>query len=322
MWRWHYGAMADTGGGSEPPDERQLRAIAAKYGYGDVAISPMPATGEVNWIYAMGEGAVLRISNNAHPDGVRDGLTESVAVPAVRDAGIRTPQLLALDNSHDIIDALFTIYERAPGQDLASSIAAGLPLADRLYRQLGQELAKLHRDVTQVADPNGWLDNDPRWTSPEAMNNLLSNPRLDTRSADILASLYEQVEPSLRTAGTFRRFLHQDLSFGNVMACDGELSAIIDWGDAGWADPAQEFAYLPLAIVDTMLVGYREIMPLDGDDTAEARILWDHVGRAVYDLYNRSALDDRPGRSAAGAQFIDLVGFLLSNRGQKWLAGL
>jgi hypothetical protein len=70
-----------------------------------------------------------------------------------------------------------------------------------------------------------------------------------------------------------------------------------------------------------MLIGYREIIPLDDDATAEARILWDHLGRAVYDLLNRPRLDHRPGRSHAATQLIDLIGFLLSPRGKAWLAG-
>lgn len=279
--------MAGLDVGWQPPDAPQLCAIAARHGFSDAELRSMPTTGEVNWIYALGQAAVLRVANGAHPDAVRDALTESVAVPAVRAAGVRTPRLLVFDNSRDIVDALFTIYERVPGQDLASRIAAGLPVSDRVYRQLGRELAKLHSEVTDVPDPNGWLDTDPRWVTSEAIDDLLRQPLLDAGSAGVLAALYEQLEPALQKAATCRRFLHQDLSFGNIMSYDGEFAALIDWGDAGWADPAQEFAYLPLRVIDHMLTGYREIIPLDDDDTAETRILWDHLGRAAYDVLNR-----------------------------------
>jgi hypothetical protein len=70
----------------EPPTTQHLSQIAARHGFGRETIRPMPATGMVNWIYALGETAVLRVSNSAHPDSVRDALTESVAVPAVRAA--------------------------------------------------------------------------------------------------------------------------------------------------------------------------------------------------------------------------------------------
>jgi hypothetical protein len=34
----------------------------------------------------------------------------------------------------------------------------------------------------------------------------------------------------LQKATTYRRFLHQDLSFGNIMSYEGEFAALIDWG--------------------------------------------------------------------------------------------
>lgn len=304
----------------EPPTTQQLSQIAGKHGFAQQSIRPMPATGMVNWIYALGDAAVLRVSNDAHPDAIRDALTESVAVPAVRTAGIRTPQLLVVDDSRDIVEAICTIYERVPGHDLASQIAAGHAVPDRVYRELGRELAKLHRDVTAVPDPNGRLDDKRRWISPEAMDNLFRNAALDPHTVGVLTSLYERMRPVLQQASTFRRFLHQDLSLGNIMSNRDEFAALIDWGDAGWADPAREFAFLPLPAVDQALAGYREIMPLDGDDTAEARILWDHLERAVRGIGQPPA--HNPGRADSPALFVDLIGFLFSGRGQKWvLAG-
>ena len=46
---------------------------------------------------------------------------------------------------------------------------------------------------------------------------------------------------------------------------------------AGWGDPAMDFVSLPLRVIDAALAGYRSVMPLDGDDTAEQRILWDKL---------------------------------------------
>ena len=49
--------------------------------------------------------------------------------------------------------------------------------------------------------------------------------------------------------------------------------AIIDWGSAGLGDTALDFAGVPLRAVPHMLAGHREIAPLDGDETAEQRIV-------------------------------------------------
>jgi aminoglycoside phosphotransferase (APT) family kinase protein len=39
-----------------------------------------------------------------------------------------------------------------------------------------------------------------------------------------------------------RCFVHGDLIPGNLLLRDGRLTAVIDWGSAGWADPAQDLA--------------------------------------------------------------------------------
>lgn len=281
---------------------------------------PMASTGLVNWIYAIGDLAVLRIPSGAHPDGVADAYTESVAVPAVRAAGVSTPALLAFDTSYDVLDVPYTIYERVPGRDL-SGLPVSDPSAEHVYRQLGRELARLHRDVTEVADPHHRLDGPDRWHSPDFTRDLLDKGFIDGNSADVVRSLFERLRPSLPDSPTtFRRFLHQDLKTSNLMGHQGQLAAIIDWGDAGWGDPALEFRYLPMRAVEAAVAGYREIMPIDGDDTAEARILWDQIWVAVWQLDRHPEAAPRgSNRDRPGSRLIDLVGFLTSARGRHWV---
>lgn len=309
---------------NRPPTGQQLARIAGKHGFGRADIHPMTATGVVNWIFALGDTAVLRVPNGEHPDAVRDALTESVAVPAALRAGIRAPRLLVFDDSRDIIDTLFTIYERVPGQDLASHSRTGREVSDRIYRDLGRELATLHRDVTEVSDPHGWLDEHPRFDGVRSASDLLHAGLLDAKAADTLTAVAQRVQPCLHQAAGFRRFLHQDVTLGNVMSRDDQFAALIDWGDAGWGDPAQEFADLPLPAVDHALAGYRDIMPLDGDETAEARILWDHVSGAMREIRRPVRPTYGHGHDDATTQLIDLIGFLLSRPGRNWLtsAGL
>ena len=54
---------------------------------------------------------------------------------------------------------------------------------------------------------------------------------------------------------------------------------------SGWFDPAIDFAQIPLHLVDVALAGYRSVGPLDGDEEAEQRILWDHVVSALTELW-------------------------------------
>ena len=61
---------------------------------------------------------------------------------------------------------------------------------------------------------------------------------------------------------------------------EGELAALIDWGDAGWGDPALELASVPIESVPLVVSAYEsEGGRFAGD--AEARILLDQVAMAI-----------------------------------------
>jgi aminoglycoside phosphotransferase (APT) family kinase protein len=68
----------------------------------------------------------------------------------------------------------------------------------------------------------------------------------------------------------------------NVMcSAGGDLLALIDWGDAGWGDPALEFAQMPIMAVPHAVAGYESEAPGGLGDRAEGRIIWDQLGYAV-----------------------------------------
>ena len=74
------------------------------------------------------------------------------------------------------------------------------------------------------------------------------------------------------------RLLHRDAQATNIIVgSGGAYRAILDWGCAGLGDPAWDCFGMPLRAVPFLLEGHREVAPLDGDETAEARILWRHL---------------------------------------------
>lgn len=304
---------------SPPPGEAVLAAIARQHGFGAEPVRPMESTGLVNRVFAIGDRAVLRIPSGRHPGGIADAYTESVAVPAVHAAGIRTPRLLAFDDTRQIVDVPYTIYRRVVGADLGQ-LSLNDPAAPAVYHALGQELARLHSLVTTVDDPHGRLDKPDRWRTPEFAEPLFAKGFLDRHSLQVIADVFDRLRASLPEVDTYRRFLHQDLKTSNVMGHDGSFAAMIDWGDAGWGDPALDFRYLPMRAASWALDGYRQVMPLDGDADAEARILWDQIWCAVHQLDRRP--DPAPrgsNRDRPGSRLIDLLGFLASTAGQAWL---
>ena len=42
-----------------------------------------------------------------------------------------------------------------------------------------------------------------------------------------------------------------------------------------------DLRYVPLRVTDKVLEGYREVMPLDGDASAEERLVWDKLTGAL-----------------------------------------
>lgn len=254
----------------------QLRAIVARHrddigGVGDDEIERLASTGVINSIWALGHHWVLRVPKMVD-EGVSDTRTESVAVPVAHAAGVRTPALVAFDESGEIVDGLYTIYERVHGVtlDVAASPA--------VLHDLGVQLAQLHRDVTSCPDPKGWLDEAGRYEDASGL--LQAAPPEARWLEEVLARL----EPVITTTavGELRRFVHNDVQPTNVLVTAADEAVLVDWGDAGWGDPVEDFRTLPPQWLPTVLAGYRSVTPVDEDGTAEQRIMWDQACRALY----------------------------------------
>lgn len=68
----------------------------------------------------------------------------------------------------------------------------------------------------------------------------------------------------------------------NVMCDDnGTFLALIDWGDAGWADPAAEFTDMPLAALATTVAAYEDVAPGLVGANGAARVIWYRLARAL-----------------------------------------
>jgi len=284
-----------------------LHSIAKWHGLNIARIERLPSTGIINAIYALDNALILRVPRN-DPVGISDTLTESVAAPVAFAAGVRTPRLVIFDESREILDVPYTIYERVRGETLgAFQDPSGIHHA---WTALGRDLALLHTSVISCDDPQGRLDTPQRddfrdkleWFASRGIVTS-SHARWIGRWLDVLApAVFRHITP---------RFLHNDLQANNVMVAttsQGYL-AMIDWGDAGWGDPALDLCAIPLRAIPSTMKGYREVRPFDGDDTLEARVLWDQIMNALKQL----SCAQRPGTSRAG-YLIELLRFVLEER--------
>ncbi len=120
--------------------------------------------------------------------------------------------------------------------------------------------------------------------------------------------------------------IHGDVAAHNLLAGpDGELSALIDWGDAAWAPRAMDFAKLPLDHVAAILPDYvhhHNALSTTHRRTHEeelaAATLWFHLAWALGKL----AADPWPGQrhwtAPPGSRLLGLLRFFASAPPSPW----
>ena len=235
---------------------------------------------------------MLRIATDC-AEAVGDARTESVAAPIARQAGVLVPRLIAFDDSRAIVDRPYSIWERIHGETLG--LLPPDALRDReTWRAVGRQLALLHRRVSEAPDPHGWLDHPDRdMDFAERVATLAASSCIHTSIAKEIERWIEALRPAV-AATTNRCFLHNDIHDMNVICRQsGSVLAIIDWGDAGWGDPALEFAQIPLAAVPFVMTGYESEAVDRLGELPEARVIWDKLDYALHGAQNdRRLLDE------------------------------
>jgi aminoglycoside phosphotransferase (APT) family kinase protein len=240
---------------------------------------PLPNRGVGNRIYVT-PGVVLRIAAD-HPESLEDARTESVAAPIARAAGIMTPRLIAYDDTRQLTDRPFSLWERVFGETLGL-VESNSTSRRKTWYAVGEQLALLHSRVRECPDPSGYLDRPERELRLDnLLQKMVSREAEDQGLALEVERLLEELQPGVLSPAA-RCFLHGDIHDMNIMCSpDDTLLAILDWGDAGWGDPTLEFAGIPLEAVPDAMQGYCKVAPgLLGPD-AEARIIWDKLDMAL-----------------------------------------
>jgi aminoglycoside phosphotransferase (APT) family kinase protein len=247
----------------------------------------LPPTGLANHVFATRD-VVLRLATD-HPDGVVDARTESIAAPVARAAGILTPRLIAFDDTRTLVERPFSLWERVHGETLGLSSLRPRQIAD-VWRAVGRELARLHLRVRECADPEGYLDEPGRDQDVgAALQRLVDARKLDIDAAKRVERLAEELRPNSAEA-IETRFIHDDIHRMNIMcSAEGELLAIVDWGDAGWGDPSLDFAAIPFSAIQPALDGYEAEAPGSLGALPEARVAWSKLLDAVDDLWENPA---------------------------------
>lgn len=291
-----------------------IYSIIERHNLGVDNFSQLPEVGIFNAIYLLGKDVILRIPRN-HPAFIAAAHKEAIAVPAARNAGVRTPYLIAFDDRLDLLPVPYSLYEYIEGRTLGL-LELEPTATPEVWRELGHDLAVLHLGVKEdqlssqvgtpeeLPDPYSLVEQlaiDGYFTTVEA--------RWFTTWLDRLTPVVQETVP--------KRFLHGDIQATNVMVKLATLDyqALLDWGNAGWGDVAWDFAGIPLRSVPFVLEGYRVVVPLD--ENAEARILWRHLQLALF-LLRREPQPQRAWAERPQAMFIEIMCFFLEGPDMLW----
>lgn len=291
-----------------------LHLLLARHGCDRQPVSRLPEIGIFNAIFAVGDDLVLRVPRH-HPAFVAAARKEAVAAPHARACGVRTPRLVAFDDTLDVIPVPYSLYERVDGMDLGS-LQLEPEAAREAYRDLGRDLARLHAGTARagaLAD----LALEPMPAPRVHLDALVTGGHLTPLEGQWLSRWLDELE-ALPGAFFEPVFLHGDIQMSNLMVGeDGRYLALLDWGGAGWGDPAYDFAGVPLRAVPFMLEGYRELRGPEPAGALEARILHRHLQLALYLLLR----PPQPGRSWAErpqAMMVEVFRFFLQQQGSAW----
>ncbi|MFJ8744203.1 phosphotransferase family protein [Embleya sp. NPDC127516] len=304
------------------PSHETLAAIAARHGVSVGAVGSI-LPGAANHVYALGDDLVLRVPRTRR--FLVDLVKEAAVIPAARRAGVRTPDVVAFDDTCSWVDVPYMVLERAAGEDLAG-LQPSAADTERVLREVGRELARLHRVSPDSAGAPAGVPVDDDAGDPRVLvRRLRSGGWIDSGTADWLTGWFERLSVHL-PADPPRVLVHGDIAAQNLLvrARPAALTGIVDWGDAQWADPATEFAKIPLTGVAAMLDGYRqetgEQAPAgSGPRSWEARVLRVHLTWALYRVPDRTPQPGRRHWSAPPAgRLLGLLRFFASGPPSPW----
>lgn len=261
------------------PTDASLDAIRRRHGL-EGACTRLDTVGQVNAVWAIGDAHILRIPRDDETC-LRETWAESVAAPAAAAAGLPTPRLVAFDARCDLVPVPYTVYERAPGAVFARATRDPATVSS-VWHDVGAAIARFHRDQAAPDDPEGRLP-DERGPDPWAIvERVRAGCELRGFQIDWVDRWLARLAPAF-AASPERLLLHDDLHPFNLLvdglADEPRLSAILDWGDAGWGDPALEFVSMPTRAVPAAFDAYQTVRPLD--PLAPGRIIAWHLGIAL-----------------------------------------
>ncbi|MDT0446011.1 aminoglycoside phosphotransferase family protein [Streptomyces johnsoniae] len=302
-------------GGSQGglPVPRAVRALARRHGIGADEVLPAPFQGVAGTVFLLGEHLVVKVAR-PEPGCAADLRKEALVVPFATGLGLRTPELVAYGEGDEDLPGPWAVLRRAHGR------AANEP-GPRAYRELGRELALLHGASVPPGVAAGVPRDEPADPAP-GIERLVAAGYLSAGLGAWLTGWLAELAAA-RPAPPGPVLIHGDVSAANLVlgGRSGGLVALLDWGDAALADPAAEFAKVPLRRVPEVLTGYLGGLPdADTGRAWAAGVLTHHLAWAVARL--PTPPDTRGGHWSAqpGNRLLELLRAYAEGLPSPWAA--
>ncbi|MDH2445468.1 aminoglycoside phosphotransferase family protein [Amnibacterium sp. CER49] len=262
---------------------RLLRAQAPQLA--GLAIEPAATFGTVNAVFRLGDALSVRLP--LLEDGVADLDREAAVQPRLAPLlPLAVPAVVRFGDPDDHYPYRWAICSWLPGsplgppaddhEDIARAEAlAGFVAAMRAVDVTGAPragrppLAELAADTRAALEASVELD---RAAALAAWDRALEAPVWDGRAT----------------------WIHADLLPGNLLATEGRLSGVIDWGAAGTGDPAHDLVPAWAVLGPAGRRAYRERLAPDDGTWARARGIALHQAAMAIPYYR----DTNPGFAA------------------------
>ncbi len=181
---------------------------------------------------------VRRYNPENYEEGHDKPACEFQALRLLREHGIPAPPPLLLDRDGSLLGLPGIVTEFLPGSQIKPPTEA--PRWDKMAATNARMLARIHQTPFSDADKPFMMNDDVEvaWFIKDGV--IPDYMREDPDGEMVWHLINDHWHQRLLTRP---RFQHTDYWSGNILWLDDEISAVVDWEEAGYGDPACDVAY-------------------------------------------------------------------------------